>query len=426
MKQRLAQEQTLQWKMNQSLIQSIQILRFSSIELLEHIQQISKENPLIEEIDYGFEISQYKIAHANQPAIGEINPTQISMYEQLRRQLFTLNIPQEIIPVVHFGIDSLRETGYLDIELVDWAAQCNTSLTVVEEALTFIQALDPPGIGARNLSECIELQLQAMECNYPFVNDLLKNHLEWIAEENVRSIAEYYHVDDEEVSHLLSNMKTCHPEPGKLLVNEEPEYIIPEATIFKEHGRWRVTFYKWNTPHITINQEYTQLLNQETEAAAYIKDKYKQIEQLRQAIRYRTSTLEQIIQKIIEKQYLFFEHGAFMLQPLTMKEIANALNISISTVSRAVNNKYVQTTVGVIPLKFFFHSGVKNHEGKAASAFAIKQLIAEMIAHEDKLKPLSDERIKNKLAEEFDIHIARRTVMKYREQLNIPASTKRK
>ena len=411
--------------MTQTLLQSIQLLQYTGIELVEYIQQIAKENPLIEEINYDEDITPYRINNTNQVSIGEINQTVESVYDQLKKQLYTLNIPSDLQSVVEFGIDSLNLEGYLDIELETWAEACQTTIEDVKEALTFIQSLEPAGIGARTLSECLYLQLKE-KVNEPSMKDLLRDHLEWIADGDVEAISDFYNLDINEVENIIDHIKTCHPKPGLLLETKQPDYILPEANIIKKDGTWKISLYKWNQPKIVIDKSYENLLDIEGETAIYLKEKYRQIDWLNQAITYRTNTLELIIKKIIVKQHLYFEHGHFMLKPLTLREVAEDLDLSISTVSRTISHKYVQTPYGVTPLKFFFQSGLRQHNGQKVSAHAVKKLITEAIRHEDKSKPLSDEAIKNKLREEFGVQIARRTVRKYRTQLKILPSTKRK
>ncbi|WP_100010517.1 RNA polymerase factor sigma-54 [Lentibacillus sediminis] len=426
MKPRMVQEQRLQWKMNQSLLQSIHILQFSGLELLDYIQEAAKDNPLIEEVNYDADLATYRSEHASPAEIGEINPTELTFHEQLKSQLYTLDIPGEIMPVVLFGIDSLNEDGYLEIDLDTWAEACGVTKTATENALEMIQSLEPVGVGARTLTECILLQFRQFTGEHPFIKDLLENHLEWIAEEDKQSISDNYQVSEEAASEAIDYVKACHPKPGQLLTSERSEYIIPEASVYKEDGVWKISFYKWNTPAIEVNQSYAELMEKDKAAADYLREKYKQVEWLRQAISYRSNTLHAVIREIVERQYLFFEHGSFMLQPLTLKEIADEVGVHLSTVSRAIHHKFIQTTQGVVALKFFFQPGVRQPDGKQTSAFAIKKLIQELIQHEDKAKPLSDEAIRNKLQAEFRISVARRTVMKYREQLNIPSSVKRK
>ncbi|RDW16566.1 RNA polymerase sigma-54 factor [Oceanobacillus arenosus] len=426
MKPRLVQQQSLQWKLNQSLIQSIHILQLPGMELLDYLGELSNENPLMDAINYDYEIEHYRASHVNTPDIGEINPVQYSMYEQLRNQLYTLSFPKELEPIIDFGIDSLNHDGYLEIELEQWADACDTTLKRARDALAMIQSLEPAGIGARSLSECIMLQLKAMNIEDTFILNLMDEHLEWIATNNSAAISKHYQVEEERALAIIERMKRCHPKPGQLLGSQHSDYIIPEASIFKENGSWEITFHKWAAPTIKINDEYGKLLTMDKDTTNYLKEKYKQIEVLQQAIAYRTSTLEQIIQMIIEKQSTFFENGPQHLKPLTLREIALELDIHVSTVSRAIKQKYVQTDHGVLPIKFFLQTGIRQTDGKEMAAVAIKQRIYELIQAEHKSRPLSDETICRKLKEDFGIEIARRTIMKYRGQLQIPSSLKRK
>lgn len=424
MRQQLVQEQKLERKMTQTLIQSIQLLQLTGVELIEYIKQLAKENPLIEEVNDGEQFNDRQAEQIDPLSIGDINRHVPSMYEQLKNQLYTLSIPDNLRTTIDFGIDSITEEGYLDIDEREWAELCGASLVEVEEALAYIQMLAPLGIGARSLSECLYLQLQD-KTNIPGLHSLIYDHLDWIADADINSITETYMITETEANTLLELVKTCDPYPGLRLENKQPDYIFPEASIIKQDGEWQVAFYQWAHPSITIDPTYEKLRYHE-DAATYLKEKYNQIDWLRQAISYRTNTLELIIKQILSRQYLFFEHGSSKLQPLTLKEIAEELDLSISTVSRTVSHKYVQTSQGVIPLKFFFQSGVRQGDNQNVSAYAIQQLMVELIKNENKTQPLSDEAIKNQLQEEFKINIARRTVRKYRTQLNIPPSTKRK
>ncbi|MFC4023803.1 RNA polymerase factor sigma-54 [Oceanobacillus longus] len=426
MKQNLVLKQSLQWKMNQSLMQSINILQLTSGELTDYLKEVANENPLIEEIQSDMDWAQYSPVNTSVQSIGEINQTELTMYDQLKGQMFMLTMDDDLRKIIEFGIDSLDEDGYLDIEMEEWASSLGTTIDITEKALDQIQSLEPTGIGARSLQECILLQLKQLNGYKQFMEKLLTEHLDLIADSDVELISQLYDIPTEEVNLIIENIKRCHPKPGRLLTTTEPEYIIPEASIYKEEGEWKISFYKWATPRITLNPQYKHLNDPTNEAADYLKEKYKEIESLRKAITYRGNTLERVIRIVLEKQLAFFEHGTYMIQPLTLKEIAEELDLHISTISRAISQKYVQTTQGVLPLKFFLQSGNKKGDGKGTAAFVIKQLIQELITYEDKNKPLSDEAIKKKLKEEFSIEVARRTVMKYRGQLKLPSSTKRR
>jgi len=426
MKHVLSLNQSLQWKLNQSLMQSINMLQLTSGELIDYLKHVAEENPLIEEVKIDFEWEQFIPTNTSSLSIGEINQPELSMYDQLKNQLYTLSITDELKKVIEFGIDSLNEDGYLEIEMEEWARICNTTIEMVERALTNIQSLEPAGVGARTFQECMLLQLKQLNQNEPYMEHLLMENLELIADHNLELISEIYQISLEQANQLIENIKLCHPKPGQLLAKTKPEYIIPEASIYKECGEWKISFYKWTMPKLVLNPAYNHLAKSDKEAVAYLKEKHKEIDSLKQAIQYRGNTLERVIRNILEKQLSFFEYGPYKIQPLTLREIAADLNLHISTVSRAISQKYIQTNQGVLPLKFFLQRGIGNENGNSTASYVIKQLILEYITHEDKRNPLSDEAIRQKLMSEFNIKVARRTIMKYRDQLNIASSIKRR
>ncbi len=308
MRPKIVQEQKLQLKMNQSLIQSIQLLQFTGMEVVEYIQEIAKENPLIEDVSYDYELESFKQAGGTQPAIGEINQAEETMYDQLKNQLYTIDVPEKLRPAVLFGIDSLNEDGYLELDLETWAEQCSISRSQVEKALGLIQSLEPAGIGARSLKECILLQLVGTK----FVaEELLEDHLEWLADEDITAISDHFQITETEANEIVQQIKACHPKPGQLLSAKKTEYIIPEAYIYEDNGKWKIQFYKWHSPAIEINDSYKSFRPDDKEAADYLKDKYQQLNWLKQAIHFRGNTLELVIETIVKKQQLYFAHGAY-------------------------------------------------------------------------------------------------------------------
>lgn len=423
MKQGLIQEQTIQRKINQSLIQSLQMLQFTSIELYDYINEIAKENPLIDEVIYDFDMQPQKYTSSDAVSFYDINPVEKNLYEQLKDQLRSFNIVEGLKEVIEYGIDSINEAGYLDITLEEWAENCHTTVDITKLALEKIQQLEPTGIGARNLGECILLQIRQMEGYASYMEKLLLQHLQWIADYNYEKIMESYSIDEEEVSKLIKLVQSCNPKPGHILEVSGFEYIMPEANIYKEDSLWKITFYKWATPKIVYSKVYQDM--NDKEAKNFLQTKTQQVEWLRRTILYRAATIELVIKQVVEKQQAFFEKGLYHLMPLTLSEIANELNLHVSTISRTISNKYIQTPHGIFAIKFFFQTGLKQRSGTAAT-IVIKKYIRDMIDKEDKENPLSDEKIKGKLQMDYSLNIARRTVMKYRQQLKIQSSIKRK
>lgn len=423
-KQHLVQQQTIQRKLNQSLIQSIQMLQFTSVELYEYINEIAEENPLIEEVVYDAGEHQQTYQASDTYSIDAMNSSEKTLYERLKEQLLTIDIPEELLPTVEFGIDSLNENGYLEISLEEWASACNTTYPITEKALHIIQQLEPRGIGARHLGECIYLQLREMDGYRPFIEDLLLHHLDWIADYDWTAIQESYGITQEELDDLIKLIQSCDPKPGKLLDTTEVEYIVPEAKIWKDQDKWKITFYHWSAPKLVIDSSYNQLVDKEAER--FLKSKRDQLRWLEGALKYRTATIELVIREIVERQVDFFEFGLLHLKSMTLSDIADKLELHTSTISRAVNNKYVETPHGIYPLKFFFQSGVSQDDDGKKTTIVLKHMIHRLIEEEDKARPLSDERIRSRLQEKYSVNIARRTVMKYRQELNIPASYKRR
>ena len=423
LKQHLVQQQTIQHKLNQSLIQSIQMLQFTSTELYEYINEIAKDNPLIEEVIYDADGRQSTYQASDTFSLEAMNSGEKTLYDQLKEQLLNIDIPKEFIPIVEFGIDSLNENGYLEITLEDWASACNTTSSITEEALHIIQQLEPRGIGARHLGECIYLQLYEMDGYRSFMEDLLIHHLDWIADFNFSVIEETYGITREEYNELVKLIQTCDPKPGKLLDTTQVEYIVPEAKIWKVQAKWKITFHHWTVPKLVIDPTYKQMADKEVEK--FLKSKREQLQWLEGALKYRTATIELVIREIVKKQIDFFDYGILHLGSMTLNDVADELELHPSTISRAINNKYVETPHGIYPLKFFFQSGIEQEDGKKAT-IVLKHLIHQIIDGEDRTRPLSDEKIRNKLQEKYSVQLARRTVMKYRQELNIPASFKRR
>lgn len=423
MKQGLFQQQTIQRKMNQTLIQSLQMLQFSSIELYDYIHEISKENPLIDEVIYDFDFQTAKYNRIDTIPFTDMNSSEKSVYDQLKEQVITIDLHKDLRKVIEYGIDSLDASGYLDISLEEWAENCRTTVDITKQALSEIQKLEPLGIGARSLGECLLLQMKQMKEYEPYMEELLLAHLDWIADDNHEAIMASYSLTEEEIAQLHKMIQSCNPKPGQLLESSEFEYIFPEANVYKGDGSWKITFYNWTAPRIIYNKLHIEDADEETKQ--FLKVKTDQVEWLKKAISYRTATIELVIKKIVDKQHAFMEKGILHLVPMKLSDIANELNLHVSTISRAINNKYIQTPHGVFAIKFFFQTGLKQGQGKVTT-IVIKNLIRDMIEKEDKGSPFSDEKIKKKLIEDHGINIARRTVMKYREQLKIGSSVKRR
>lgn len=417
------QQQVIERKINQTLIQSLQMLQYTSTELHGYLKTIAEENPLIEDIIFDYEEKSMKYHHSETVSFEETKAEVKNLYDLLIEQLSTLHLEQVERSLIEYGIYSLDESGYLDITLEEWATNCNATLSEVEAALNVVQELEPYGVGARDLSECLYLQVRHMKGYKDYMSDLLLRHVDWIADYEYQLIKDTYGIEEAEVSEVFQMIQGCNPKPGQLITNDPTEYISPEANVYKDEKGWRIVFHHLNTPKIIYRSLALEKVDCET--ANYLKVQTQQIEGLKRALQYRTSTLELVLKEITDKQRAFFEEGMLGLVPLKLSDVAEEIDLHLSTISRAISNKHIQTPHGVFPLKFFFQTGIRQKDGTIAT-IVIKNFIQQIIDQENKETPLSDEKIRMILAEEYALKIARRTVMKYREQLQIPSSWKRR
>lgn len=419
MKPQLTQEQKLTWKMTQQLSQAIEILQYNGMELQEFIQQQMQDNPLID-----WKRGELPMSGEAFPASG-VRQTEQSLREYMYDQMMDIPIEARVRRALEYGVDSLDDNGYLDCDVKEWKDVLQEEEWVVESALSILQTLEPAGVGARDLQECITLQLLRKQEDEQIIH-LVQHHLDWVAEQQLPSMMECYGWNEEEVHKAVEVIQACHPRPGLQIAPVQKDYIIPDARVVQREGVWRVELSPLNQPVIQVDQTYAELVTDDEEARMYVQEKYKHAEWLQMAIRQRKEHFHAIVREIIDKQKPFLHNGAVHVQALRMREIATKVDIHVSTVSRAIRNKYVQTPHGIYPLKFFFQQGIKMNNGQETSAHSIKHLLKETIELENVHKPLSDQKIVEKLKSEFGIAISRRTVAKYREELFIPSSSKRK
>ncbi|SES69666.1 RNA polymerase sigma-54 factor [Salinibacillus kushneri] len=425
MKPKLTQEQKLTWKLTQQLGQAIEILQYNGFQLQQFLEEQMKENPLIEIETESF-TSDY-----TRPKQGMgfdesfwIDEEQ-DLADYMKEQLIDKDLSPSFREIVEFGIDSLDENGYLTVALTDWQLAFHTGEEMIEEALELIQSLEPAGIGARTLQECLALQLRRKPVPNHLAIDIVTNHLEWVADYRIEEMVLEYGVSEKEIKEAIQDIQALYPKPGILVAGRTSSTIIPDGEVYQSEGTWKVALTKWNRPSVTI---YDYSLNQNDlsqEEKEFFQKYTQQGKWLQKALIQRSDSLERVFAAIVKHQILFFDQGPERLKPLVLREIAEELNLHVSTVSRAVKEKYLQTPHGVFPVKFFFQSGLKSNTGEI-SAYAIKILIKEMIDYEDKQKPLSDQKISELLKHEFHIEISRRTVAKYRLELKLPSSNRRK
>ncbi|GAB6118088.1 RNA polymerase factor sigma-54 [Thermoanaerobacter brockii subsp. lactiethylicus] len=443
-------QQTQKLIMTPELKQAIEILQLNSLELNALIEQELETNPLLEkeetsEEENAYEYDLYELSKyireteermyyddSDDEEIEEVNyenfvSTKPSLTDHLLFQLHITPVSPKIQKICEYIIFSLSPSGYLREDIKDIAEILECTEEEVLEGLSIVQSFDPPGIAARNLQECLKLQLLAQDSYKGIVKELVDYHLEEIAEGKYSYLAKLYNISLKEVQQAVDFIKKLNPKPGSSFSSTaDVRYIVPDVEVIKREGEYFVIVNDSVTPKLKINNYYHSILNShDEEAKKYINSKLQSAMWLIKSLESRKETLYKVVKAIVELQRDFLDKGINYLKPMTQKQIADIVGIHESTVSRAINGKYVATPRGLFELKFFFQSGISNKNGNEFSAETIKNLIKKLIEEEDPTNPLSDQKIADILKEK-NINISRRTVAKYREECNIPSTIKRR
>ncbi|MDM5190713.1 RNA polymerase factor sigma-54 [Bacillus sp. DX4.1] len=432
MKASLLQEQSLRLAMTQELRQAITMLQYNVQELTEFLYEQSLENPLIEL--GGFEREKKKSSSKskstskqvdNQMDIYSVNS--ITIQQHLLDQIQYYKIDEEQRKTASFIIMNTDENGYLQETNEELAELLVAPLDVVECSIELVQSLEPAGVGARNIQECLALQLKRLQNQDELAEMIVDEYFTYFIKKDWRKLIHVMKCSNEELQAAVDCITSLQPKPGLAFSSEKPLYIAPDMAVKKDGDRLVLQMNERNMPRIEIHSEYSALLhNSESEVASYVSEKYQHVQWIMRSLKQRKQTLLQVMEIIIEKQRDFFWKGPEYLKPLSLKEVAEELSVHESTISRATRNKYVQTPHGLFEMKWFFSNAVVTTEDEAVSTKRVKQFIQKLVEQENKKKPLSDQKISKLLEEEHEIVISRRTVAKYREQMNIPASSLRK
>ncbi|WJE52471.1 RNA polymerase factor sigma-54 [Bacillus cereus] len=432
MKASLLQEQSLRLAMTQELRQAITMLQYNVQELSEFLYEQSMENPLIEL--NGFEREKKKSSSKSTSTSKQVdNQMEIysvdsmSIQQHLLDQLQYYKIDEEQRKTASFIIMNMDGNGYLQETNEELAELVAAPIDVVEHSMELVQSLEPAGVGARNIQECLALQLKRLQKRDAFSEMIVDEYFAYFVKKDWRKLAHLMKCSNEELQSAVDCITSLQPKPGLAFSSEKPHYIVPDMAVKKEEDRLVLQMNERNMPRIEIHSEYSALLhNSESEVATYVSEKYQHVQWIMRSLKQRKQTLLQVMEIIMKKQRDFFWKGPEYLKPLSLKEVAEELGVHESTISRATRNKYVQTPHGLFEMKSFFSNAVVTTEDEAVSTKRVKQLIQALVEKENKKKPLSDQKISKLLEEEHEIVISRRTVAKYREQMNIPASSLRK
>lgn len=438
------QKQTMKLAMTQQLQQAITILQYSSLELKDFIYEQALENPLIEleeasDDDYvdisssfdsgSYETSSRTMNHDYDPFAFINDESQNNRTSDLLQQARYLKLPAAMYKRLEYMILLLDDDGYLPENIVgDTAVELRRPAAEIEHLLSILQKLDPPGVGARNLKECLLLQIKQFAPENELAQAIIARFLPWVAEKNWQALAKEHSVSVADVCEAVALIQKLQPSPGAVYKTDAPTFIRPDVTIEQQKNDYVILLHDHFIPAIHYNHQYDSFFSKATpqETSRYVHNKYKQMMWLIKSIEQRRITLTRVVEAIVRKQRKFLARGPHFLAPLTLKEVADELDIHESTVSRAVRNKSVQTPQGLYELEAFFTSKVHTASGQALSSTSVKLFIKDMIEHEANDKPLSDQKIVETLKTAQGITLSRRTVAKYREQLRIPSSSKRR
>jgi RNA polymerase sigma-54 factor len=329
-------------------------------------------------------------------------------------------------------IEAIGEDGYLEVPLEDIQAALAPDLTVsladIETVLMLVQRFDPVGVGARSLSECLCVQLGMLAADTPglaLARTICSEHLDALARLGTARLAGQLKVALSAVDEAVALLRSLDPRPGARIGGSEPEYIVPDAIAYRQGGVWKVATNSGSQPRIGINRHYERLIGKSTrEDDSYLRAQLQEARWLIKSLETRAETLLRVAQAIVRAQSGFLEHGAQAMRPLTLREVAEELGLHESTISRATTRKYLRTPRGTFEFKHFFSSGIATDSGGGASATAIQAMLRALIDKENPRAPLSDAKLAQMLKTD-GIPVARRTVAKYREAMNIPSSTER-
>lgn len=432
----LFQEQTLKLNMTQNLAQAISILQLNMVELTSFIEEIAIENPLLEvetkfysPLDFGrTKKKRSRKLDEKQPYEALLPDRKQNLYDFLLMQTITFELSDQEKKYLDFLIHNIDESGYLEVDLEDASKILNLPIEIGKQMLRLIHELDPAGIGARNLQECLLIQLERkgqLTLKYRYI---LTKYFHDFAEKKWKNIQRHVDISLKEIQYLYDLIQKLNPRPGLLYSPEKTEYVIPDIILEKEVDGWHIQIVEDLFLNVRFNDEYyTQLIHeQDSETISYAKDKYRQIQWLKNSIEQRKNTILKIMKGILQKQETYFLDVNATLKPMTMAEIAEKIGVHESTVSRVVKNKYVKTPTGMHALRNLFTNQLSSNYGmNNLSKEAVKKEIQAIIDKEDKTKPFSDNAILSILKDK-GIHISRRTITKYRESMNIPSSVKRK
>jgi len=460
------------------LQQAIRLLQLTRLELVDMISQEMKENPLLEEAEEGRESAEGEATAAGQeeaeaPPEPEVTPEvkgtgegvdeydwesylensnltpfqksspdgeerpsfenflskRTTLTDHLRWQLQLSHFTEKEHEAGTWIIGNLDEDGYLRISLEEICSETNLPMEVVERVLRRIQQFDPVGVASRDLKECLLIQLEQMNPRDAIAEKIVSEHLSLLKNRNYPAIAKRLGMSLDRVNRAALVISRLDPKPGKAFGGEVIQEIIPDVYVYKVEGDYVINLNDDGIPRLKINSLYRDILSGSRLTPEgdrkYIQDKLRSALWLIRSIHQRQRTIYKVAKSIVKFQREFLDKGIQYLKPLVLRDVAEDIQMHESTISRVTHNKYIHTPQGIYELKFFFNAGITSTQGEAMASESVKNLVREIIANEDPRKPYSDEKLVQ-ILQGMNIHIARRTVSKYREMMRILSSNERR
>lgn len=426
----LQQKQEVKLRMTAMLSQSIQLLQYTSLELLEFLTEEQVENPLLE-VDVNFPRSHYTYISKNKRQSLYDMTKDVESVSDYRYELYKLAKIQcsdiRTLFVLKYVIFNLDDNGYFEFDVEDLIVEA-ISEEEITAAINVLQTFAPTGTGAKNLQECLVLQAQKERNNTERVLlvKLIQECLHLVASQKWKEIAAHLRTSIVNVKQLYEKVKLYNPRPCAALSCFGPEFIEPDVVIELVDGQLHYKLHDYYFPVITMNPQYVQALQEKGETANFIAHYYKRFDWLKKSLEQRRITMEKVMNVLLERQRTYFEKGDFYMKPLLLKELAEEIGLHESTISRATKNKIIQTSWGLVPMRRLFTTGFSTGSGEIIAQSKVKKLVQQLIENENKQSPLSDQKIANFLQNNYSLQISRRTVNKYREELCIPNASERK
>lgn len=474
MKQGLQLRLSQQLAMTPQLQQAIRLLQLSTLELQQELQQALESNPLLEQIDTHEEIDTREtqdsetldtadaleqkempeelpldaswdtIYTAGTPSgtSGDYIDDELPVYQGETTQTLQdyLMWQVELTPfsdtdraIATSIVDAVDDTGYLTVPLEDILESMGDEEIDIDEVaavLKRIQRFDPVGVAAKDLRDCLLIQLSQFDKTTPWLEEarlIISDHLDLLANHDFRTLMRVTRLKEDVLKEAVNLIQSLDPRPGQSIQTGEPEYVIPDVLVRKHNGHWTVELNSDSIPRLQINQHYASMCNNARNDgdSQFIRSNLQDAKWLIKSLESRNDTLLRVSRCIVEQQQAFFEQGEEYMKPMVLADIAQAVEMHESTISRVTTQKYLHSPRGIFELKYFFSSHVNTEGGGEASSTAIRALVKKLIAAENPAKPLSDSKLTSLLSEQ-GIMVARRTVAKYRESLSIPPSNQRK